>query len=822
MTTKIKSLLIMLAASAGITHAAVAPGEWRLHAYFAAPPEQVVATKAGKVYYLSGGSLFCYDSVNFETTTFSVENYLTDTDISAIYRNPYGDCLVVAYASGNIDLIFDGDSSGEGFRIVNLSDIRDADIESARGINGVDFAPGLLYVATDFGLVEFSLTSFSVVRSGIYSRPVKGVARIGDVIVVYVDNAFYSIAADGRINSFSNFTHRFNWNGLAEMRRIGDNGWIMARCPGRGADSMMAIRFSPSDGSHSGAYAHPAFDGSSEFFPFADGSFGFGSGDYLWHVADYNKVERLCAAPSSGVEVFAVGKGSGEVWSLTADGLESSDRSKAEPVVTTSRFVPEAMAVGNVAFITPAAGSQLYFSNLGCTAYSRFGKGEGYDVMQQTSVLDLADGTFRDVAPRGYVSANSIVADAQKRNRFDRPVSPERIAPHPSEESTYMLATSNDGIFRIVDGRIAGVYDETNSPMKRVSVGCRVFEVAFDHDGNMWAIHASGTDNGAIVMLPAEKTLLDPVKLKPSDWKVVNAPGFSGDKDARILFCSHSGMVVAFDCRSAHGLVAIDSRGTLGDFSDDRVAVATSFVDQDGKKFNLGTERFTSMAEDHRGRLWLGSTYGVIEISDPKSITSSEVRINRLKVPRNDGTNSADYLLASDRIYSISVDPANRKWLATEASGLYLVGERGSEIITHFTAENSPLRSGLVNAVHADPTGNSVYIATADGVYEYGGNASAPADSYDELFVYPNPLRPEHSGPVSITGMMDGSLVKISDAAGNIVAQLHSEGGMAVWDGCGADGRRVKSGVYFVLASGGGGDSGSGSKGGAAKIVVVN
>ena len=116
MTTKIKSLLITLAASAGITHAAVAPGEWRLHAYFAAPPEQVVATKDGKVYYLSGGSLFCYDSVNFETTTFSVENYLTDTDISSIYRNPYGDCLVVAYASGNIDLIFDGDSSGEGFR----------------------------------------------------------------------------------------------------------------------------------------------------------------------------------------------------------------------------------------------------------------------------------------------------------------------------------------------------------------------------------------------------------------------------------------------------------------------------------------------------------------------------------------------------------------------------------------------------------------------------------------------------------------------------------------------------------------------------------
>ncbi len=48
---------------------------------------------------------------------------------------------------------------------------------------------------------------------------------------------------------------------------------------------------------------------------------------------------------------------------------------------------------------------------------------------------------------------------------------------------------------------------------------------------------------------------------------------------------------------------------------------------------------------------------------------------------------------------------------------------------------------------------------------------------------------------------MDNSLVKIADASGNVVKQLRSSGGMATWDCCGDNGERVKTGVYYVLAS---------------------
>ena len=66
---------------------------------------------------------------------------------------------------------------------------------------------------------------------------------------------------------------------------------------------------------------------------------------------------------------------------------------------------------------------------------------------------------------------------------------------------------------------------------------------------------------------------------------------------------------------------------------------------------------------------------------------------------------------------------------------------------------------------------------------------------------------------------MENSLVKIADAAGNVFFQGTSEGGMISWDGCGRDGQRVRSGIYFVFAS----QNGSGGSSGAVtKIMVVN
>ena len=61
--------------------------------------------------------------------------------------------------------------------------------------------------------------------------------------------------------------------------------------------------------------------------------------------------------------------------------------------------------------------------------------------------------------------------------------------------------------------------------------------------------------------------------------------------------------------------------------------------------------------------------------------------------------------------------------------------------------------------------------------------------------------------------------MKITDAQGSVLFQGRSEGGMVIWDGCNQAGERVRSGVYFVLAS----ENGSGSNYSAVtKIMVIN
>jgi hypothetical protein len=54
---------------------------------------------------------------------------------------------------------------------------------------------------------------------------------------------------------------------------------------------------------------------------------------------------------------------------------------------------------------------------------------------------------------------------------------------------------------------------------------------------------------------------------------------------------------------------------------------------------------------------------------------------------------------------------------------------------------------------------------------------------------------------VTIVGLMDNSNVKITDLNGNIIYQTKSLGGQAIWNCRNANGSRVATGVYLVLAS---------------------
>ena len=96
---------------------------------------------------------------------------------------------------------------------------------------------------------------------------------------------------------------------------------------------------------------------------------------------------------------------------------------------------------------------------------------------------------------------------------------------------------------------------------------------------------------------------------------------------------------------------------------------------------------------------------------------------------------------------------------------------------------------------------NSVIIVTPLGVVEYYCDVTPSAYDYSNVYAYPNPVDPSFTGLITIKGLMAGSNVVITDDEGNIVKTMTSDGGIALWDGCDANGMRMSTGFYSVYAS---------------------
>jgi hypothetical protein len=85
----------------------------------------------------------------------------------------------------------------------------------------------------------------------------------------------------------------------------------------------------------------------------------------------------------------------------------------------------------------------------------------------------------------------------------------------------------------------------------------------------------------------------------------------------------------------------------------------------------------------------------------------------------------------------------------------------------------------------------------------YTTDATQAEETYDEkkVYAYPNPVTPDHNGPISIVGLKQNSHVKIINTAGRLVAEGTSLGGTFTWNGRTPQGQRVPTGIYYVLGS---------------------
>jgi hypothetical protein len=223
------------------------------------------------------------------------------------------------------------------------------------------------------------------------------------------------------------------------------------------------------------------------------------------------------------------------------------------------------------------------------------------------------------------------------------------------------------------------------------------------------------------------------------------------------------------------------------------------------------------VAEDLDNNIWIGTNVGPMVLESSQISNGTEV-FTQVKVPRNDGTNYADYLLSGVDISCIAIDGGNRKWFGTKSNGVYLISSDNLSQIHHFTSSNSSLLSDVVEAIAINGTTGEVFIGTDKGLCSYMSDATTPSEEMkkDEVYAYPNPVKPDYTGLITVVGLSYNADVKITTSNGILVAEGQSNGGTFTWDGCDKKGKRVASGVYMVMTA-----TSDGSKGTVCKIAIV-
>lgn len=391
------------------------------------------------------------------------------------------------------------------------------------------------------------------------------------------------------------------------------------------------------------------------------------------------------------------------------------------------------------------------------------------------------------------------------------------LAVDPLHEERYAISSGMTGIYIIDHDTLFCHLDEVSMPgdVEAFNAGyasTRISAVAYDADGRLYFTNSQ------------QEVVLRCITPEGKCIKFPN-PGMNGVSEARrILISRHDAYGfkwVLNDYGYQKSRVGIYyDHGTPENLSDDDRAYFTTLMDQDGNYYV--PSYIYDLCEDLSGTVWVLTDVGPFAIENPEATfdyakkNPGRGKVRRIKIPRNDGTNLADYLMVSTQCRCMAIDNFNRKWIGTAGDGLYLMSSDALTEIHHFTSGNSPLPSDNINSLCYDDHTGILYVATEGGVLSYQTDAIEGEDDMDGIYCYPNPVQPEYSGSVHIMGLMNDSQVSITDALGNLVMRTHSQGAVAEWDVRGNDGSRVAPGVYLIH-----GIDKDGKKGKICKLLVL-
>ena len=376
-------------------------------------------------------------------------------------------------------------------------------------------------------------------------------------------------------------------------------------------------------------------------------------------------------------------------------------------------------------------------------------------------------------------------------------------------DKNHIIAGARNGLYEFINDQLVNFYNHENSPIESAtSSGDKEYVlitgVLFNNEGSTWLLN-SGAKTQSLLLYTKDNKFEE---YKHTELMVLN--GKSG-ANMRNMFTDSRGLIWFVNNNWVHAAIFSYNPTT------DAVTIYDTFTNQDGTSYTVYNVK--CVAEDREGNIWFGTEKGLFYITPEDIQNGNTSYVNQYKVPRNDGTNYADYLLVNVNITSIAIDAADRKWIGTDGNGIYVISADNNTQEQHFLTSNSQLLSNNIESIAINSSTGEVFFGTDHGLCSYMSDATTPNESMDKnnVYAYPNPVKPDYTGLITVTGLSYSADVKITTINGVLVAEGKSTGGSFTWDGTDLKGKKVASGIYLVQTA-----TESGGSGTVCKIAIIN
>ena len=696
---------------------------------------------------------------------------LSDINIGSVGFHDPTQTLLIGYKNGNIDLLRNNE-------VANLGDLKRSNVISgAKAINRIKFKENLAYLCTSFGVVVIDMVRREV-SSTLY--PTASNAEVfdidfkGDSVFVATEQGVRKAdLTDPAVSFFNNWTTLPGFDATRPTRNL---TWYN--------NELYITRYVPFEYARDTIFR---FNNGSPVIEFTGNGYpGIRESKGQLLVCE-NLSVLVKKSPTEAFQTIFEYNNNGTPNPSDAIRDNQEDRViwiadqklglvKSFAIFDNQPFTPEGPASKNV-FRLQVAEDQLWVATGGYDF--------GYAPLYQIDGLFNRDGAIWNSYQ--YPTATDWVRDIVG------------VTIDPANSKHLFASTWGSGIVEVDNGVIVQKYDTTNSelyPIAENSGEIRVSAVAFDKDAKLWAVSTSATR---------------PVAMRKPDgtWKSYGFNSAINDQSTSDMLIDSSGQK----------WFIVQDRGLVV-FKTDEADELESFQlinDQIGSGA-LNSTRVFSMAQDLDGLIWVGTSKGVNVIYSPDAILDENNQSNwdAQKITVSQGGFN-QYLLNSEEVTAIVVDGANRKWFGTKSAGLFLVSPDGTEQIANYDFENSPLLSNTIISMAMNYKTGELFIGTDQGICSFRTDASMSDRGFDKMYAFPNPVRPDYTGLITVTGLVNNADVKITDVEGNVVFTGVSNGGTITWNGRLYSGERAATGVYMIFAAN---EDGSETK--VTKLLFVN